>query len=91
MDRHRFRMLTRLILLATALFWAMGLGLAQMQSGGKSPAQTGPYRTPQSPNMRMRSMTMAQRKAAAQRNAARRAAALQKSRNAATSQGEVTK
>ena len=88
MDRHGFMMLTRLILLVAALFCPVGLGLAQMQSGGKSPAQTGPYRTAQTPNTRMRSTTMAQRRAAATRNAARRTAAHQKSAN---SQGEVTK
>ena len=89
MERRRNSTFLRLVLLLAAVFWLAGPCLAQMQAGGKSPAQTGRYRTPLEPSLRMRSMTMAQRKAAAARNAARRAAALQKSRSAATSQGEV--
>ena len=90
MHRHKFPMLTRLALALAAIFWLASLGLAQMQ-GGKSPAQTGPYRSPQNPYLKMRSITNAQRQAAAQRNAARRAAALQKNPSAATSQAGVTK
>jgi hypothetical protein len=91
MERRKNLTLWRLVLVLAAVFWLVGQCLAQMQAGGKSSAQTSRYRTPLDPSLRMRSMTMAQRKAAAARNAARRAAALQKSQSAATSQGEVKK
>ena len=39
MKRHRFLMTTRLVWLVAAVFWVVGLGLAQMQPGGKSHAR----------------------------------------------------
>lgn len=91
MERRRNSTFLRLVLVLSAVFWIAGQCLAQMQSDGKSPAQTSTYRTPQSPYLKMRSMTAAQRKAAAMRNAARRTAALQKQHRAANPRGEVTK
>ena len=79
MKRHR---LLRLLLLVAALWLGVGQGLAQM---GKSPGQTGPFRSSQNV-MQMRRMTNAERQAAAQRNAARRAAA-RKNQSAPNSQG----
>ena len=69
-SRRLLTFLTRLALVLIAVFMAMGLCLAQMQNNGKSPAQTGPFRSPQNV-MKMRSLTQAQREAAAARNAAR--------------------
>ncbi len=87
MHKRRISLFIRLALVPIALFLGIGLCLAQM-GGGKSPAQTGPYRSPQNPYLKMRSMTMAQRKAAAQRNATRVAAYKKTHGNP---KGEVTK
>ncbi len=90
MKKRKFLTLVRLALALAAIFWVVGQCLAQM-GGGQSAAQTSKFRSPQAPWMRMRSMTNAQRQAAAQRNAARRAEALQRARATANSQGEVKK
>jgi len=89
MERRKNLTLLRLVLVLAAVFWLAGQCLAQMQGGGKSPAQTGTYRSPQNPYLKMRSMTNAQRKAAAARNAARLAAAGRNKQG--KSQGEVTR
>lgn len=88
MERRKNSTFLRLVLVLAAVFLIAGQCLAQMQGGGKSPAQTGAWRSPQNPYLKMRSMTAAQRKAAAMRNAAR-IAAYKKSHG--NPQGEVTK
>ena len=88
MQRQSLVFLTRLVLCVLALCWGAGLASAQMQSGGTK-AQTGPYRSPQAV-MQMRKMTMAQRQAAAKRNAERKAAAAAQ-KNAPNTKSEVKK
>jgi hypothetical protein len=89
MKTRRCRMLVRLVLVLATLCWGVGLAGAQMQKGGKS-AQTGPRRSPQNV-MQMNKTTQAQRRAAAARNAARKAAAGQKNQVGANAQREVKK
>jgi hypothetical protein len=83
MKRHKSSKVLRLILLLVALWWGVGQCLAQTQ---QSPAQTGPYRSPQNV-MPMQKTTNAQRRAAAERTAARRAGDAKKEQSAPNPQG----
>ncbi len=70
----KFVTLMRLVLVLAALSWGTCLASAQMMKSGGKTKQTGPYRSAQT-IMQMRQTTPKQRVAAAQRNAARKAAA----------------
>jgi hypothetical protein len=84
MDRTKYLAVLRLVLVVVfALFWVVGQCLAQTQ---QSPAQTGPFRSSQNV-MPMQKTTNAQRRAAAERTASRRAGDAKKTQNAPNPQG----
>ncbi len=76
MSRSIVVALARLVLLITALGWGVSQASGQMQNGSNG-SQTGPYRSKQNV-MQMNKTTKAQRMAAAQRTADRKAAAMNK-------------
>ena len=83
MKSSKFWIALGLILVAIALFWGVGQYHAQTQ---QPPAQTGPYRSPQNV-MPMQKTTNKQRRAAAERTAARRAEDAKKDQSAPNPQG----
>lgn len=80
-------LISRLLMLVLAVVMASGLCLAQSMGKDNGPkangAQTGNFRDPNNV-MKMRQMTMKQRRAAATRNAERRAKHQQQKGNAMT-------